>query len=118
MGILDIIKRMKENKSEKSEKFRQMQEEDRLNTMLLERKKSANRRELERIYRDKEEKEIAEALKNIRQKETKDSWKSSMLTKGTNITKTDRPILKEKNIFMDKRNDSPFTKKGDMFFRW
>lgn len=118
MGIMEVIRKWKDKKSEKSEKFKQLQEDDRLNEMLIERKKSANRRELEKYYHEKEEKEIKEALDKIRKQQTKDSWKSSPITKGTNILKNDRPILKEKNIFVDHRNDIPFTKKGDMFFKW
>jgi len=95
--------------------------------MLLERKKSSNRRELEKYYKDKEESEIKKQLDIIHKQENKDNWKSnSILTKGSSILKDDRPILKEKNIFkmnksmvVDNRNKVPLqTKDKGMFFRW
>ena len=41
----------------------------------------------------------------------------NILNSQKNIMKNDRPILKEKNIFLDKRNDIPFTKSKGMFFK-
>jgi len=55
MAIMDVIRRMGEKRKETKEKFKQMQEDDKLNTMLEERKKSSNQRELEKYYKDKEE---------------------------------------------------------------
>jgi len=102
-----------------------MQEDYRLNKMVEERQKSANERELERHINDKREADIKTQLDIIRKQKNKESWKSDNLTKGMNMTKTDRPILKEKNIFsksnnmfIDNRNDVPLTQKGGMFFRW
>jgi len=118
MGIMSMIRKMNEKKAEKSEKFRQMQEDDKLNSMLEERKKSANKRELERFYKDQEEKQIADALKQIHDKQNKDNWKGSYLN-GKYMFKDDRPILKEKNIFVDNKNKVPIqTKDKGMFFRW
>ena len=126
MSLMDVIKRMTENKKEKSEKFKQMQEQDRLETMLEERKKSADLRELERHYHDQEAKRVKKQLDVIRKKRTKDTWKSknSILKGGTNILKTDKfaladgkSILKDKNIFLDHKANNPITQEH-MFFKW
>lgn len=118
MGIMDMIRKVSENKKMKSEKFKQMQEDDRLNTMLEERKKGANKRELEKYYKDQEEAEIKKALDKIHHQQNKDMWSSkSILKSGTPITRNDRPILKEKNIFLDKKNNIPFVKGESMYFK-
>ncbi len=125
MGIMDIIRRMSENKKEKSEKFKQMQENDRLETMLLERKKSSNQRALEKHYHDEQEKEFKAELDVIRKKQTKDNWKGdSILKNGKSILEDNgkslssgKSILKQKNIFLDHKANMPITK-DEMFFKW
>jgi len=125
MGIMDVVRRMSANKSEKSHKFKEMQEQDRLDTMLEERKKSANRRELEKHFRDKEEEEVKKQLDVIRKKRNKDAWKGdSILKGGISILHTDKSalasgksILKDKNIFLDHKANNPVNKQ-DMFFKW
>jgi len=118
MGIMDLIKKMGERKKETSHKFKEMQEEDRLNTMLEERKKSSNRRELEKYMRDKEEEKIKETLGKIHKEQNKGFWKSenSPFKQKMNILHEDRPILKEKNIFTN-QNHIPFMEEGGMFFK-
>jgi len=118
MGIMDMIRKWNENKKIKSEKFQEMQENYKMNKMLEERQKSANERELERYMEEQREKMIKDKLGKIRKKENTESWKSNYFKGGTAITKNDRPILKEKNIFTDNRNDIPLTKSQPMFFRW
>ena len=49
MGLIqNLVKGMKENKSDFKEKLKQAQMEDKVQTTLEERKKSSNQRELER----------------------------------------------------------------------
>ena len=127
MSVMDIVRNWSENRKSKSETFQKMQEQDKLDNMLEERKKSANLRELEKFYKDKEEDEIKKRLDVIHKQQNKDNWKSnSILTKGKSILKDDRPILKEKNIFkgeknmfIDKKNKVPLQNKREgMFFKW
>jgi len=125
MGIMSIVRKFSENRKEKSQKFKDMQEQDRLETMLEERKKSSNRRELEKYYKDKEEAQIKQALEKIRKQRTKDNWKGKSIMKSDyNILKedkkilsNDRPILHQKNIFLDNKTRTPLTKK-ELFFKW
>ena len=58
MAFMDAIRRMGANRAETKAKFKQMQEDDRLQTMLAERKKSANERELEKIIENKRQEGI------------------------------------------------------------
>jgi len=117
MSLMDAVRRMGEKRKETKEKFKQLQEDDKLNTMLEERKKSSNQRELEKYYKDKEEKRIKEALDKVHHQQTKESWKGTTLSKQPSILKDNRPILKEKNIFLDNKSNIPFVSKGNnMFF--
>lgn len=110
MGIVqNIVKGMKGNKAEFKEKFRQAQEEDKVYSLIEERKKSSNLRELERYYREGEEARVKVALRKIHDKQNRDNWKSNPVLKSQkSILANDRPILKEKNIF--KGNSNMFTK--------
>ncbi len=108
MTIMDVIKKMGKNKGESGKRFKEMQEQDRLDTMLEERKKSANQRELEKHFKDKREEDIKERLDVIRKKRNKDTWKgNSILKGGPSILHTDKSALssgksmmREKNIFL------------------
>ncbi len=125
MSIMDTIRKMGKKKRESGQRFKEMQEQDRLDTMLEERKKSANLRELEKHFKDKREENIKEQLDVIRKKRNKDTWKgNSILKGGTNILHTDKfalssgkSILKDKNIFLDHKSNNPINKQ-DMFFKW
>lgn len=102
-----------------------MQEQDRLDTMLEERKKSANQRELEKHFKDKQEENIKEQLDVIRKKRNRDTWKgNSILKGGTSILHTDKnalssgkSILEDKNIFLGNKSNMSI-KKQDNFFKW
>ena len=120
-----MIRKFNEKKQVKSEKFKEMQEDYRLQKMLMERQKSANERELERHMNDKREEDIKTQLDIIRKQKNKESWKGNNFNGKMTMLKEDKAILKEKNIFknndnmfIDNRNDVPLTQKGGMFFRW
>lgn len=111
MGLMDVIRRMANKKSERSEKFKQMEEDYRLNKMLVDRQKSSNERELETIMKKKREENIKRQLDSIRKQETKEMWRNSSVLKSSNLLKEDKkicrddkPILKQKNIFTNKKN--------------
>jgi len=104
MSIMDIVRNWKEKNSEKSEKFKQMQEDDRLNTMLEERKKSSNQRELENYYKKLQEDDIKKQLDVIRKKRTKEAWKGKQMFNGKcTILKSDKSVLtNDKSMFNSK----------------
>ena len=78
--------------------------------LIEERKKSANRRELERHIHEQEEAQIKASLDKIRKQRNSENWKTkkTILGEKSTILNEGRPILKEKNIF--KGNDNLFTK--------
>jgi hypothetical protein len=121
MSIISKLLKGSENKVEFKRKLKEAEEELKINKLLEERQKSSNRRELERYSREQEEEYIKNQLSKIHKKENSEMWKSknSILKQKGNILKNDKPILKSKNIFKDDhKNDIPFMKKGDMFFKW
>lgn len=92
--------------------------QDKVMRTLEERQKSSNRRELERDFREEEEAEIKRQLEIRRKRRNQEQWKSNtMLGKQKSILKDDRPILKEKNIFMNNKNTSKL-KKQERMFKW
>ena len=126
MTLMDVIRKMSANKSETKAKFKQMQEDDRLQNMLEERKKSSNQRELEKHIKNQHEAQIKIELDRIRKQRTKETWcsknnilkeKSTMLNDNKKLLKGGKSILKQKNIFLDHKADIPMVKK-EMFFKW
>ena len=123
MAIIDMIRRMGEKKAATKEKFKQLQEDDKLQHILQERKKSSNRRELEKHFEQEEEKEIKKQLDKIRMKQQSDFFsskensilgqKTTMLNENKKLFKGKGTMLDQKNIFMDNEN-SPFNKKKGM----
>lgn len=108
MGLLkNFIKGIGENKKEIKLKLKDAQQDKRIMEVLEERDKSANRRELERFYREKEEEMIKLKLDKIRKQKNKEMWsgKNSILKSEHSITKNDSPILRQKNIFKLKRKN-------------
>jgi hypothetical protein len=124
MGLMDVIRRMANKKSERSEKFKQMEEDYRLNKMLMDRQKSSNERELESIMKKRREDNIKQQLDSIHKKQTRDTWSDHSILKSSNILKedkkimsSDKPILHQKNIFLDNKTKIPLSG-NEMFFRW
>ncbi len=122
MGLIqNLLKGMGKGKREFKEKFKQAQDEYKINKMVEQRTKSSNERELEEYIEKQRQNNIKLQLDKIHKKQNEEWWKSknSLLDKGTSILKEDRPILKEKNIFTDDKTEIPFTSGGEnMFFKW
>lgn len=127
MAIMDLIRKMSANKHELKQKFKQMQEQDRLNNMLEERKKSSNRRELEAHIKKKEEEQITTELRKIRKQEQSDffSSKNSILKSDYNVLTDNKKlfaggssILRQKSIFLNhKSNIKMANNGGNIFFK-
>lgn len=98
---MDLVRNWKERNSEKSARFKEMQEQDRLETMLQERKKSSNQRELENYYKRLEEDDIKKRLDKIHKKQNHESWRGKNMFSGKcTILKQDKSILtNDKSMF-------------------
>src|SRR6056297_982496 len=105
MGFKDVIQNIKDRKEQKKQAFRQMQQQDRLQNMLEERKKSSNQRELERYIKEDQEKEIKEQLEYMRKKRDQDIKFGHNPLNTPNITKSAQwEVLREKNMFKGRGN--------------
>lgn len=119
MGIMDMIRKFSEKKSIDKMKFKEAQSDRKIERLLNEREKSSNERELESIMKQRREDNIKKELDKIHKQQNSEMWKSKhgVLDKGIPITRNDRPILKEKNIFLNNKNNIPFVKGEQMFFK-
>ncbi len=104
MGVKDILQNIKDRKDAKKQAFRQMQEQDQMDTLLHERKKSSNLRELERFDREENEVIIKKALEIARKKRSDDINFNHNPIDTANIMKAEWEVLKEENQFSGKRN--------------
>jgi hypothetical protein len=125
MGIMDLVRKWKEKNSAKGEKFKEMEEDYRLQKMLEERQKSSEQRELEAYYKRKEQEQYKKAVDKLHQQQTKEAWKGKSILKSEhNILKedkkilaNDRPILMQRSMFLDNKTNSPLTKQ-ELFFKF
>lgn len=123
MTIMDLIRKISEKKSISRQKFKEMQEDQRLQKMLEERNKSSNQRELESYLEKQRQAQIKEQLNKIHKKQTKDMWKSNNLGGKATILKDNKKLLSgnkslvSKNIFLDNKLNNPMTEEK-LFFKW
>lgn len=117
MEAKELINKLGKSSRERKELFKQMQQQDQLETKLQEMKKSSNQRELERYQKEEYEKSIKEALEYARKKRDHDIKFNHNPLNVKNITNhTDWEVLKEKNQFANKGNmfvNQPFIHKSN-----
>ena len=100
---------------EKKLKYKEFEEDMKVQETYLERKKSANERELERIKRELREKQIKSELDKWREKEKEEMRYGHQILATKNMFDKEEPIvLKEKKLFTGKSN---LNTKGGLFFK-
>lgn len=100
-----MVQNINSKSKARKEILKKMLEQDKLESIVEERKKSANRRELERYYKEDEESEIKEHLEYARKKRDNDIRFNHNPLDVKNITAgTDWEVLKEKNMFANNKN--------------
>jgi len=72
MGFKDIMDRIRERNQEKKSLMQRAEMQDRIETLVEEKKKSANQRELEKLMNEEREKSIKEQLDYMRKKREND----------------------------------------------
>ena len=117
MTIMDIVRKFAERKAINKQKFKEAESDMKIEKMLSDRSKSSNERELEQYLNNQREENIKRQLDGIHKQQNSEMWKSKhgVLDKGIPITRNDRPILQEKNIFIGNKNN--MLTKGGMFFK-
>jgi len=125
MGLMNIIRQWKEKNQQKTEKYKEMEEDYRLRKMLEDRQKSSNERELENYYKKQREEGIKQQVEKIHNKQTKEGWKSkymygggaTVLKQDKNILENNKKLLMNKSVFLDNKLNTPMTKQ-ELFFKW
>lgn len=101
MGIREFLERLRSKK----EKYKEFDEDMRVQEVYAERKKSANERELEKFMDKEREKNIKDKLEYYRKKEKKDIEFGHQILKTKNMfDKEKKVVLKEKKLFTGKSN--------------
>jgi len=117
MTIKDLINKFGGKENEKKELLKRLKSQDEVETIISERKKSANERELERYMDEDREKEIKERLEYMRKKRKHDIDFNHNPLKVENImNKKSWEVLKEKNMFKNNKNifsNQPFIFKSN-----
>ena len=123
MGLMNMIRKLGEDKKELKQKMIEAQQERKIQKILNERDKSANERELERHIRDAREADIKLKLEQIRNQKNHENWKGNNFRGKATMLNDDRQILKEKNLFkqktntfLDNKTNNPLTQRR-MFFK-
>ena len=116
MGLMEMIRKIGENKKEVKQRMTEAAQDRRIQKVLDEREKSSNERELERHMRDEREAQIKIKLDQIRTQKNHENWKGNNFQGKATMLKDDRPMLKEKNIFLDNKTLNPMTQQR-MFFK-
>jgi len=116
MGFKEILNKIKEKSQNRKEKIRELDENVRVQRLVMERQKSANERELERYGEEDREERIKNALAVARKERQDDINFNHNPLHAENIMKSEWEILKEKNQFSNKNNmfvNQPFIHKND-----
>ena len=107
MAFKEFLEKVRGKDKEKKEMLKRMLQEQELQTIVEERQKSSNQRELERYINEKREAEIKEALEVARKERSNDIRFNHNPLNVKNITNsTQWEVLKERN---------QFNKRGNMF---
>jgi hypothetical protein len=124
MGFKEILQKMRDKNQEKKALLNQVQAEDKVETLVEERKKSANQREYERFVDEDNEEKYKQALKVLRRERRDDiafnhnpaqvgnitNHSDFAIMKAKNITKGDNLFTNNKNLF--KNNDKTYRSKN------
>lgn len=105
MGFKEVLSKLGSRNKERKELLKRMLDQDKLESIVEERKKSSNQRELERYFKENQEKEIREQLQIARKARQDDiSFNHNPLDVKNITAGTEWQVLREKNMFNKKQN--------------
>ena len=110
-----VLKQLLAKIRAKREAFKEVQQEDRIQTLVQQRKKNSNERELERYIEEDRQKQILEDLKMYRKKRTQEVNGMKILG-GKNIFKGHKSMLTDNKKLFNMRNGLGLSQEG-MYFR-
>ena len=105
MTFKELLQGLGKKNKERKEKFKELDENVRLQEMIEERRKSANERELERFQKEYREEDIKKELEQFRKRRSHEETFLHNPLDIPNITShSDFELLREKNMFNHKGN--------------
>jgi hypothetical protein len=105
MGFADIIEKFRERNRNRKEMMKEVEDRVRIEELVMEKKKSANERELNRFLNEHREESIKEQLDTLRKERQFDIAHNHNPLRVKNITnQTEWEVLKERNLFKGKSN--------------
>jgi hypothetical protein len=105
MGFKEILQSLTRRNSDKKEMIKEIEDRVRAEEIVMEKRKSANQRELERYIKEENEKSIKAELEDMRKVRDADIRFNHNPLHTKNITKdVEWDVLKEKNQFSNSRN--------------
>jgi len=103
--LLEKIRGKTEDKESLKEYIKELDKRTRAEKIVEDRSKSANQRELERLYKEEQDKQIKEELEYMRKKRSEDiTFNHNPLATKFVMGKGDFEILKDKKLFANHRN--------------
>ncbi len=109
MALIDFLKRS----MGKDEDFKQAEKNIKIQTILEQRQKNANERELEKFFEEKRQEQIKTKLNQFREEQKKDFMKTTILNKGNMFANSDN-IFKGKGKILEVKGA---TKQKGLFFK-
>jgi len=82
-----ILDKLLGRRSERDNKFKEAEDELRINKFVQQKQKNSNERELERFLEEERQKQIKNQLENFRRKKRDEMWRGNSLMKGKNLFK-------------------------------
>ena len=104
MGFKEVIQKAKERSNARKELIRRMDEQVRMEKLVMDRQKSSNQRELERYMEEDNQASIKEHLEYARKKRDEDIKFGHNPLDAKNIMKSEWEVMKEKNQFAGRGN--------------
>jgi hypothetical protein len=105
MSFKEKLQKLGEKSKQRKEMIRQMDEQLRMEKLVLDRQKSANLRELERYEKEDFELAVKNKLNYMRKKRQRDiDFGHNPLNAENVVSKKGWEVMKEKNLFKNQKN--------------
>lgn len=108
-----MIKELIDKLRQRKERFKVIQEDDRIGEIIAQRKKNSNERELERFYEEERQKQIAAQLSSFRKQRAEEGRKDTILSQKKIFANQRNIFVGNKDLFFNDKN--MFLKRGNMF---
>ena len=110
MTIKDLVSKLMHRKEEYKQELMEAERQRKIQKILDDRSKNSNERELERFMEEDRQKKIKYHLEKYRKMKRDEWWHGKQMLNEKYIYKKERPLLKERNLFVGKSNGGMFAR--------